>query len=111
MLFKNDVKPALAYAGAAGENTWTNAKKDAFTAMSADGDDFGNFSASASAKDTKQNNKKQPKKSNKGDKKFPIKGLLIAIGVIAAVILLIAIVVAVFNSPKSGAKISDNAYF
>ena len=111
MLFKNDVKPALAYAGAAGENTWTNAKKDVFTAMSADGDDFGNFSASASAKDTKQNNRSQPRKNNKGNKKFPIKGLLIAIGVIAAVILLIAIIVAVFNTPKSGTKISDNAYF
>ena len=116
MLLKNDRKPAFAYASYQGSGAEkSSADKDFITRMSSSGDDFGNFSSGASAKDTKPHQKKQaPKpqpKGNKGGSKRNYMPFVFAGIAIVALIAVIALIVAIFNAPKSSSKIDDTVYF
>lgn len=121
MLLKNDARPSFAYATAHSQKASQGfAKNDILTRSTADGDDFGNFGSSSSAKDTRQaprkpQRKKAPKQSggsffdtlkNKNYMPFIFAGIAIVV-----VILIIAIVAAVFSAPSSSSTINDTAYF
>ena len=117
MLLKNDRKPAVAYATYQGSKAESrSAENDFITRMSADEDDFGNFSSSASARDTKATRKrtsspksaKAPKPPKKKRNYIPFTVAIIAI---VALVIVIALVVAVFNAPKSSSKVGDTVYF
>ena len=116
MLLKNDRKPAFAYAtyqGSKAENSYK--ENDFITRMSADEDDFGNFTSGASAKDTKQSRKRRAPKKEQRDpapaKKKGFMPFLIAGIAIVALIAIIALAVAIFNAPGSSSKIEDTVYF
>ena len=116
MLLKNDRTPALAYAAYKGSNADKNLANDDFiTRMNAEGDDFGNFSSNAPTQKSKPSrnnqNRKKPRKSNEPAKKMNYKPFIFAGIAIIALVIIIALVVAIFNAPKSSAKISDTVYF
>ena len=116
MLLKNDRKPAFAYAtyqGSKAENSYR--ENDFITRMSADEDDFGNFTSGASAKDTKPSRKRQAPKKEQRDpspaRKKSFMPFLIAGIAIVALIAIIALAVAIFNAPGASSKIEDTVYF
>ena len=116
MLLKNDRKPAFAYATYQGGKTENSYREnDSITRMSADEDDFGNFTSGASAKDTKPSRKRQAPKKEQRDpapaKKKSFMPFLIAGIAIVALIAIIALAVAIFNAPGTSSKIKDNVYF
>ena len=115
MLLKNDRKPAFAYASYQSIGAEKSlADKDFITRMSSDGDDFGNFTSGAPASNTKQHHKKQapkgPSKSPSGGKKNYMPFVFAGI-IVVALIAVIALIVAIFNAPKSNSKIDDTVYF
>ena len=117
MLLKNDRTPSFAYATHQGNQADKSrfAKDDFITAMSADGDDFGNFAPNTPKTNTKPPRKK-PAPKNKERKSAPAKKtnytpfIFAGVAVVAAIVL-IALLVAIFNAPKSSSTIEDTVYF
>lgn len=118
MLFKNNFRPAVATAGgqAYGNEAYRGCDGKNITLMSADGDDFGNFS-SGSADKRASAPKKRPispppeKKKSSDSKRFNIAPFIIAGVVIIALVLIIAIFVSIFSAPKSSLQAEDTVYF
>ena len=124
MLLKNNRNPALAYAACPSNNAKSNATdKDFITRMSADADDFGSFSSSTEARKSRPPRKAPQKAPQKSPRKAPkfnlpinLKNLNVSPFILAgiavvAVIIIIALMVAIFNIPQSSSKISDTVYF
>ncbi len=126
MLFNNNMRPAYATASSSGYAKGDASKENRFAFFSeADSDDFGDFnasqtqargSASAGSKKAQQAPKqKKPKQSKKNFNfslsNLPLKQILIGVGALAAVILLIILMVAIFSAPQKQIKLEDNAYF
>ena len=116
MLFKNNRKPALAYAAYQGNNAEkSKIDKDFITHMSAEEDDFGNFSSSTPAREAKPPRKKQaPKKANKPhepSRKKNYRPFIIAGIAALALILIIVLIVVIVNLANANTKIEDTVYF
>ena len=116
MLLKNDRRPAVAYAAYQGSKAnGRSTENDFITRMSSDGDDFGNFGPSTSGRDTRQAHQKSSKNRSSREpapaKKKNYMPFIFAAIAIVALIIIIALVVAIFNAPKSSAQISDTVYF
>lgn len=114
MLYKNDFKPATAYAGA--DMSADNArytKNNSATLMSADDDDFGNFASGTTNEKPKRKpqSKSYEPRPSKAPKKRSIMPFVFAGIAVVALVIIIALVVAIFNIPKSSSQISDNVYF
>ena len=116
MLLKNNGNPALAYAAYQGNTAEKSAiDKDFITRMNSEGDDFGNFSSSASAKEAKHSHKRQapkkPKKSHEPSKKKNLKPFIFAGIAVLALILIIVLIVVIVNLANANIKIDDTVYF
>lgn len=113
MLLKNDRKPALAYAGHAENKSDSKKKSDVVTLMSAQGDDFANYSSSK-----QPNVRKRPAPSQQQKKSAPAQKskrrflpFVFAIIAVVAIVIIIAIIIAIINAPGSNMKKSDTVYF
>ena len=112
MLFKSNLKPAVAMAGTqSSDNSYRKADNN-ITLMSADGDDFGNFVSGSSQKEGRAPKKRQsaPEK-RKPAKKRNIAPFVIAVLAIAALIVIIAIFASILRAPMEALCAQDTAYF
>ena len=118
MLNKNGMRPAFATANAQGFSNADRARMNghiSFSESQPEADDFNAFGSAPqkqkAAPQRPQPTKQRPPKQKKPPVKIPVKAILAACGIIAAIILIIVIAVAIFSAPKKEIRIEDNAYF
>jgi len=118
MLNNNGMRPAFAASGAQGFSNADRSKMNShisFSEAQAEADDFNAFGSTpqtpkAQPKRTQPKKAKQPKQP-KPPAKIPLSTILKACGILAAVILVIVLLVAIFAAPKKEIRYEKNVYF
>ena len=124
MLFKNNMRPALATAGASGADSARGKKaNDIFTRAEID-EDFNAFGKGAEKPRTAPNRQggssqngrpsrpsRPPQRRRKPATNFSWKPVLFAGLAVVALILVIVILIAIFAAPKKNIKLEDDIYF
>lgn len=116
MLNNNGMRPAFATSGAQGFSNADRSKMNDYVSFSeSDSDDFNAFGSGPQNQKAQpkrpQPTKNKPQKQPKPPVKIPVKAILAACGILAAIVLIIVITVAIFSAPKKEIRIEDNAYF
>ena len=122
MLFKNNMRPAFAAAGACGTSSANSAKaNDIFTKAEMD-EDLNAFGRSAEKPRTAPNRQsapngrparpnRPPQRRKKPTSKPSWKPILFAGLAVAAVVLVVVVLIAIFAAPQKNIKLEDNIYF